>query len=410
MRIYHKPVPQRRALLKLIGLGTASLTLGGCAETPPPERYNQQDKELLSQQRKAELAASGQSEYDLHRYRGYRGLSELPWFGLDTDGQLVVTDETIPRAIDMHCHLGMSVLFEPQLDLLKRHPRTQHLLDCDADSPGCELDLDIYANGNFTESTLKRLRSELRAQGLWGSQFAATQTVPNLLEEMDAMRVDRALLLPIKLGLWFGDDLTNHWRKAVSKAGSDQRLLCGCSIHPRDNDWESELKSYAQAGAKVIKLHPTVQRFYPDDAAMMPIYEAAQSLDMSIFFHGGRAGIEPESSHPFAMPRHYSKALARFPKLKFILGHAGARDHAAMFGLAQQHRNAWIGIHGQSLQNLHKMVEKTRGERLLFGTDWPFYHIGMSLAKVLIVTEPSRHSYARNLILRGNAQQFLADS
>ena len=119
----------------------------------------------------------------------------------------------------------------------------------------------------------------------------------------------------------------------------------------------------------------------------MPIYEEAQKLGLVVFFHGGRAGIEPESSHPYAMPRHYEAALANFPQLQFILGHAGARDGEAMLELALRYDNAWIGIHGQSLTHLEKMIKKTRGDRLLFGTDWPFYHIGASLAKVLITTE-----------------------
>lgn len=43
---------------------------------------------------------------------------------------------------------------------------------------------------------------------------------------------------------------------------------------------------------------------------------------------------------------------------------------------------------------------------MLFGTDWPFYHLAASLAKVLIVTEDSPE--VRASILRGNALRLLA--
>jgi predicted TIM-barrel fold metal-dependent hydrolase len=106
------------------------------------------------------------------------------------------------------------------------------------------------------------------------------------------------------------------------------------------------------------------------------------------------------------MPRHYEAALAEFPKLQFVLGHAGARDNDAMLDLAVRYENAWQGIHGQSLTHLEKMIQRTNGDRLLFGTDWPFYHIGASLAKVLIVTATPARQEMRQRILRDNAKSL----
>ncbi len=384
----------------------AATSAAGCSQDPPADRYNQADVAALAAQREAERNRNGLSPFGVHRYQGYRELAQLPWFELNSEGRLLCVDQSVPKSIDVHAHLGMSVLFKPKLDLLASHKRVKHLLDCDG-TPACELDLDTYANGNFSEDALKVLQGEIRAQGLWGSEFAATQTVPNLLREMDAMRVDQAILLPIKVGFWFGDELTEDWRKAVSEAGEERRLLSGFSIDPDGEDPLFELDFHAATGARVMKLHPTVQRFYPDDPAVMELYELAQDLGVIIFFHGGRAGIEPESSHRYAMPRHYEAALANFPQLQFILGHAGARDFEGMLTLAQKYQNAWLGIHGQGLTNLDKMIAQTGGERLLFGTDWPFYHIGMSLAKVLIATDSAARASIREKILRRNAEQLL---
>lgn len=400
----------RRRFLSLLTAGSAGLAVSGCGEEPSSSRYNDDDVQLLAQQRISEAAQAGKGPFGQHRYPGYRGLAELPWFDIDSTGQLRCIDEAVPRAVDIHCHLGMSVLFRPELDLTRSTERVKHLLDCDGQDPGCAMDLDIYANGNFDEQALGTLQGEIQAQGLWGSKFAATQTVPNLLREMDAMRVEQAVLLPIKLGFWFGDDLTEQWRTAVDKTAAHKRLLVGCSVHPRHDNAVAELRAYAKAGATVMKLHPTVQRFYPDDPKVMDLYEAAQELGVVIFYHGGRAGIELESSLPYAMPRHYEAAIANFPKLQFILGHSGARDFDAMLQLALRYDNAWLGIHGQSLTNLDTMINKTGGERLLFGTDWPFYHIGMSLAKVLIATQDSSRRGLRESILRGNAAALLGQS
>lgn len=393
----------RRSFLQALGMGVGGIALSGCADDPEPGRYTKADISLLAKQRLDEKNAAGKGPYGKQVYQGYRGLAELPWFDIDNNGRLLCTDESIPRAIDIHCHLGMSVLFAPEIDLASKTQRVRHLLDCDAVNPGCELDLDIYINGNFDEAALSQLRWGTIAQGLWGSEFAETQTIPNLLAEMDAMRVQQAFILPIKMGLPFGDSQTERWREAISAAESGDRLIDGLSVHPRSDMRIEQMRAHAASGSRLMKLHPTVQKFYPDDPDMMDLYREAEKLGIVIFFHGGRAGIEPESRLRYAMPRHYEEVLASFPKLQVILGHAGARDAEAMLKLALKYNNAWLGIHGQGVTRLDEIIRRTGGERLLFGTDWPFYHIGSSLAKVLICTDTADRHAIRKAILRDNA-------
>jgi hypothetical protein len=395
----------RRQFLGLAAGSSAALALGACSEASDPSRYSQADIEALAQQWETERANSGRGPFGPQRYRGYRGLAELPWFELDATGQLRCVADDLPPAIDIHCHLGMSLLLAPEVDLQVRTARVQHLLDCDSQQPGCELDLDVYINANFTESDLWALRRGAVAQFTWGSAAAATQTIPNLLAEMDASRVGQALILPIAFGLPFGDDLCERWMAAIEADGVDDRLLRAASVHPRDPQRIAKLERYAAAGARAVKLHPTMQRFYPDDDAVMEIYQTCQRLGLVVIFHAGRAGIEPEATHRFALPRHFEGALSSFPNVDFVLGHAGARDAARMLPLALRHQNAWLGIHGQGVTTLHEMLAATGGDRMLFGSDWPFYHLAATLAKILLVTEQSPSQ--RHALLRGNAEQLL---
>lgn len=397
----------RRRMVNRMLAGAGLLTLGSCDEAVDQKRYSAADTRQLALQRQQEEETRGQSRFGEQRYLGYRGLSSLPWFDLDDAGQLLCTDDSVPTIIDVHAHLGMSFLFKPKLDLLQRTERVRHLLDCDAPDAPCDLDLDVYINGNFDNAALKTLSRTTLTQGLWGNEFARSHSVPNLLREMDAMRVHKSFVLPIKLGLPFGDDLTQQWQRAVTSA--EGRLIAGVSVHPEDSNAVQQLQTYAAAGARIVKLHPTVQQFYPDSRALWPIYDAADRLGMVIFFHGGRAGIEPEDRLRFAMPRHYEAVLREFPSLQVVLGHAGARDGKAMLEIALRYENAWLGIHGQSISRLDEIIERTAGKRLLFGSDWPWYHIGATLAKVLICTQsPKRHSL-RHALLQGNALELFSD-
>jgi hypothetical protein len=396
---------RRRQALKLALAAGLPLSLIGCDDVAP-NRYTDEDRELMRKQQAMEQQNSGKGSFGRHVYEGYRGLAELPWFELDDQQRLVCVDESIPKAIDMHSHLGMSILFEPHLDLLEEHPRTRHLLDCDATTPGCVLDLDVYVNANFSEEALSALEKTLTAQAFWGSEFAETQTIPNLLREMDAMRVEQAVLLPIEFGLWFGDRQTEKWREAVTQANTN-RLISGFSVSPHDDNAIADMEKQVKAGGRIMKLHPTVQRFFPDDPKLDDLYTRAAELGVILFYHGGRAGIEPSAAHPYAMPRHYEATFKNHPTLQCVIGHGGARDGDAMLELAMRYKNVWLGIHGQGITHLDKMIDGMRGERLLFGTDWPFYHIGASLAKVLITTDTADRASIRENILRNNALQLL---
>ncbi len=226
----------RRELLLGLAGGLATAALPGCGGESDPSRYTAADIAGLARQRQTERISSGEGPFGAHRYRGYRGLAELPWFELDSQGRLRCTVEDLPPAIDVHCHLGMSMGVAPEIDLHARTDRVTHLLDCDARDPGCELDLDVYINANFTEDDLRELRKGAFAQLVWGSDAATTQTIPNLPAEMDATRVGEALILPIAFGLPVGDDLAERWMAAVDKSGAGRRLLRGASVHPRDPD------------------------------------------------------------------------------------------------------------------------------------------------------------------------------
>ena len=396
----------RRKFLQLAAMAAAGVILPSCGSEETGTRYTNSDIAKLAQQRLNEGLRSGGGPFGPLRFNGYRGLAELPWFELDDNGQLHNVALDLPKAIDMHCHLGMSLLLAPDVDLQKPAGRVIHLLDCDATNPGCELDLDVYINRNFSEQAVDALWWGSAAQGLWGSSSASTQTIPNLLHEMDACGVERASIMPIAFDLPFGDDLTERWIEAIEIAGAQRRLIAGCSVHPQDPARFEKLRSYASAGARIIKFHPTMQRAYPDSDVMMELYSECERLGLIVFFHCGRAGIEPESTHRYAMPRHYEAALKTYPNLQFILGHSGARDVAEALPLAVRYDNVWLDTHGQGVSTLHDMLNQTGGERMLFGTDWPFYHLAASLAKLLIITEgqPDR----RFALLRGNAQRLLS--
>ena len=393
----------RRDFNRLLLAAALAASLPGCTRR---EDYTDQDAAELDRQKQQEAAHSGHGPYGALRFRGYRGLAQLPYFELDSNDQLRLKLGDLPRAIDFHTHLGMAFLFAPVLDLQRHTRRVQYFLDCDRLKPGCRLDLDVYINANFTQAEHRELTRETLGQLLFGSRAAQTHTVPNLLAEMDAMDVQQAAVLAIAAGFPFGDDLTNTWMQAIRRAHADERLLLFASVHPRQAGWREKLRDFARRGVRGVKIHPEMQRLFPDDPGAMEIYAECERLGLPVIFHCGRSGIEPEFMRPYALMRRYVPAIESFPQVQFVLGHAGARDVAAAIPLAQRHGNVWLEIAGQGVTQLHELVAQVGAEKLLFGTDWPFYPLAATLAKVLLVTE--KQPATRTAILRGNAERVFA--
>ena len=403
-----KFLADRRCFLKSLGTGAVSaigFPLLGCDD---PERYTEADAAQLREQMAHEKRISGQSRFGKHVYQGYRGLADLPYFEIDQNDRLRCVVEGLPPVTDVHTHLGIAVLFSPSIDLLASTPRVRHLLDCDGTRPGCTLDLDVYINANFSEDDLASMEWETLGQGLWGSASARTHTVPNLLAEMDDTGIQQSVVLPIALGLPFRDELADLWTQAIEQSGSRDRLLPGASVHPEDENAVAELRRQAALGVRIVKLHPAVQRFYPDDPRADPIYETCRQLGLPVFFHGGRAGIEPEYTHRFTLIKNYEGAVDRHPEVDFVMGHAGARDVKDAIPLAQRHPNVFLDIHGQGIRQIDELIDEVGADRLLFGSDWPFYHPAATLAKVLIVTEGRPE--IRDAILANTARRLLAKS
>jgi predicted TIM-barrel fold metal-dependent hydrolase len=357
----------------------------------------------------AGLAACGETPFTYDpataptKVPGYSGLGKTPFFRV-SHGRLVNTVENFPPAIDFHAHLGFSVG--------SKHPdftvasAVEYLLDCDGHQPECVFDYDVYLNQIANDAMLEEMEEALIGGPLLGTGPILTHTVPNYVRELDDMRFDRAVLLPIKLRLASPDDMRERWVEAVNATGQQDRFEIFCSVHPASETWLEELEAYAAAGVKGIKFHPTMQRIAPNDERSMALFEACDRLGLMVFFHSGRAGIESESMQAYAVMENYIDPLNTFPNVQFVFGHSGARlDWRAALDLAKQHPNVWMELAGPSISTIRALLDEFDSDRIVFGSDWPFYPIAASLIKVFHVTWGD--DGLRDAILANNARRLL---
>ena len=97
--------------------------------------------------------------------------------------------------------------------------------------------------------------------------------------------------------------------------------------------------------------------------------------------------------------------LRAFPEVTFFLGHSGALQYEEAIELARRYPNTVMDLSCQGLTAVRAIIEGVDHERIVHGSDWPFYHQALGIARVLLATAGDRT--LRRSILHDNAARFL---
>jgi hypothetical protein len=193
----------------------------------------------------------------------------------------------------------------------------------------------------------------------------------------------------------------------LSLSKKNGSLLPFASVDPRDPERVQKLKAYMSAGCRGLKLHPIIQDFHPESRECLEIVEEFSRYNLPVLFHSGRTAYYlPESkSESYAHLENYTKVFASFPKTKFVFGHMGMFEAAKAVEIAQVFKNVYLETSFQPLRMVRRAVEKVGGDRVLFGTDWPFGGQRYSLAVVMRLTDGNPS--LRERMLWKNAEELI---
>jgi uncharacterized protein len=172
------------------------------------------------------------------------------------------------------------------------------------------------------------------------------------------------------------------------------------------------LRELAERGARGIKLHPVAQRFQPDDPRMRPVYHACEELGLVVLSHTGSA----RGGEPFAEPRAFAAVLREHPRLPMVLAHLGGGSWRQTVALAAAFPEVsfdlceiveWTGApNAPSDEDLARMIREIGPERVMLGTDFPWYDLGHTVE--LVMGLPLLSTGEKEQILGANAVGRLA--
>jgi predicted TIM-barrel fold metal-dependent hydrolase len=347
------------------------------------------------------------SDFETRKYEGIRGLAELPYFEMTDAGLLRLTVDNLSSGIDGHVHFAINALDAPKPNLQVRHRETKYYLD--VKSP---ILMTNYMGQNNTEQDVANMTQSLLSSIMAeGSVYTNTHTIPNLIAEMELLNIDKAVVLPIAYGFPYGDDVTEWYLDAIEKSGQKDRfIICG-SVKPTMPEAVAKIREYKLKGVKGIKAHPNMALFKPDDKLAWAFYQECSSLALPLLMHSGLVGKEsadPSKTMGYT-GRHadilnFMEPISAFPSLRFVLCHSGGLQNDIAIDIARKNKNVWLDIQGQSVGNIRSMIKELGPERLMFGSDWPFFAVASLLARVLLATEGD--TTVRRMLFSENASRF----
>jgi predicted TIM-barrel fold metal-dependent hydrolase len=203
-----------------------------------------------------------------------------------------------------------------------------------------------------------------------------------LVREMDAAGIDKAIVLVVDFGLAFPESsstLDAAHDEVLAVVSASNRFIPFAGVDPRRGqagvDWFERAVKRGFAG---LKLYPPCG-FSPSDPQLDPYYEICAAYNLPVLTHTG-----PTSSvlpFRYAHPLEVDEAACRFPKVNFILAHGAVMWEDVAARLAEHRPNVYLDLSGfqSELQDNHldeilkSHLRRRLSGRILFGTDWPMH-------------------------------------
>lgn len=243
--------------------------------------------------------------------------------------------------------------------------------------------------------------------------------VPEMLEQQrrrrpDASEAELMALLHDRVQSF------NSWTLDRQQADSRIRTFLCCDI----GTWiepdllMAELERGVGLGARGVKMHPGLGRYFPSDERMLPLYARLEELGLPILSDTGALRGGP-GDDIYGMPDHFIPVFERFPRLRFIMAHMpGAywdqrieiarRFPQVLFdtagGFNDGHFSCRDGRRACAIEDAARLIRTLGVERVMFGSDAPGAD---QRPQVLQLLRSGLTDHELDLILAANARPVL---
>ena len=238
-------------------------------------------------------------------------------------------------------------------------------------------------------------------------EFVRTRcTTENYLKVLDDAGIDYAVILA-ELAPVTSAIASNEGVRRLCQGS--KRLIQFASINPFLTDHlDRELERLVREEQfRGVKLYPTYNFFYPNDARIYPLYAKAQELGVPVLLHTG-SSVFPASRIKYGDPLYLDDVAVDFPELDIVLAHSGRPfwyDRA--FALARFRPHIYMELAGLPPSRLMRYFPELErvADKVIFGSDWP--SVPTLKENVAAINSLPISEEAKTKILGGNAARIL---
>ncbi len=126
-------------------------------------------------------------------------------------------------------------------------------------------------------------------------------------------------------------------------------------------------------GARGLKLLPSYQFYYLNEASLYSLFARAQELKIPVLIHIGSSMFKGTRMR-YCDPMQLDDIAVDFPDLNIVMAHSGRGFwYDECFFLSRFHKNIYMELSGLPPKNLLDYFPELdkNGEKVIFGSDWP---------------------------------------
>jgi len=126
-----------------------------------------------------------------------------------------------------------------------------------------------------------------------------------------------------------------------------------------------------------VKIHPILQEVEADSPKVMEALEAVSAYSKPVLLHSGKAVYYSKDENKgcyvnFASIDKIERLISSFPRVKFIVGHAGLSEISQVIELLPKYKNAYVDTSFQPPEAIRALVSAFGGGRVMYASDWPY--------------------------------------
>lgn len=217
------------------------------------------------------------------------------------------------------------------------------------------------------------------ACAFWGdSLYGNSVSTEELLREMDAHGVERAIVRPLK-PCDYQYDRANRLLAEAVKAHSG-RLVGFGRVNPLEASAPEQVDALVEYGLKGLHLHPWEDNFIISSPKVYPTIEACERHGLPVYVSTGYMCVSE--------PLQLWELARRFPRVTFIATHGGQLDISGLsfddvVRAAKDTRNIKFDLSGVYRRDFIELLIQAAGEdSVVFGSCYPYMDMGLEIARV----------------------------